>query len=116
MEYPQRIQYEGIKTTRYTRLPDNGEIVSMSNVEVDRGLACDRWTYGDDFAKPNGEMPKRYGSNIIVDDTIYAIPRDIYRAPTTNTIKRYRENEFNPPINTPEQAKVYQGPQTLFNR
>ena len=101
-------------TTRYSRLPNNKNI-SMSNADIDRGLAGDRWNYGIGFAKPLGNAPAQY-TNIAIDYTQYLMPNAVYKLPTANTVKIYRENEFNPPIATPEEAKLYQGPQTLNNR
>jgi hypothetical protein len=44
------------------------------------------------------------------------MPLDVYSMPVGTTVVNYLESEFDPPLVTPEQAKLMQGNQTLGNR
>ena len=102
-------------TTTYSRLPDTTGI-SMSNADIDRGTSNYRWNYGTGFARPLGNISKPYTQGLLSDYTQYIMPNAVYDLPTTNQVKMFRESEFNPPIATPEEAKLIQGKQTLNNR
>jgi hypothetical protein len=44
------------------------------------------------------------------------MPNDIYKLPTQATVKKYLENEFNPSIITPENAKLSIDPRSDISR
>ena len=101
--------------TRYSQLPNNKDI-SRSNVDIDRGLAGDRWNYGIGFAKPLGNAPQKYSNALISDNTQYIMPNYVYKLPTENIVKRYNETDFNPEITTPEDAKLTIDPKNTIPR
>lgn len=115
VEYTNRSNEHYRTTMRYSQLPNNQDI-SLSNIDIDRGSAHDRWNYGIGFAKPIGRAPKKYTNYIIVDNSQYIMPNDIYNLPTQNTVKKYLENEFNPSVITPETAKLTIDPKSVNSR
>lgn len=114
-EYTNRSNEHHRATTRYSQLPNN-DAISFSNIDIDRGSSHDRWNYGIGFAKPNGLAPKKYSNYIITDTSQYIMPNDIYKLPTQATVKKYLENEFNPSIITPENAKLSIDPRSDTSR
>ena len=74
------------------------------------------WTYGTGHAYPIGFPPLDKRTGCILNNKRYVIPNDVYLMPVGTTTVNYLESEFDPPLVTPEQAKLIQGPQTLGNR
>lgn len=110
IEYNNRPDYRN--TVRYSTLPNNQNI-SMSNVDLDRGMAGDRWNYGIGFSKPLGYVTAPYSNRLAVDNTQYIMSNCVYNRPRDLILKMYKED---PQLATPEQAKLNQGEQTINNR
>jgi len=115
IEYSNRPNEHHRSTTRYSQLPNN-EDISRSNIDISRGSARDRWNYGIGFAKPLGNLPKKYTNYLSVSYSQYIMPNDVYMLPTENIVNTYLENDFNPSSITPEDSKLSIDPKSVDSR
>jgi len=80
------------------------------------GTSFAPWSYGTDLAYPIGMKPIDARTGFQSSFKKYVVPYDVYDKPTGKVVVNYLESEFQPPLTTPEGAKVVQGPQTTFTR
>lgn len=80
------------------------------------GTSFAPWSYGTDVAYPIGMRPIDARTGFVLSSKKYAVPYDVYDKPTQKVVVNYLESEFQPPLSTPEGAKVVQAPQANNTR
>ena len=103
------------KETRYCTLPCGHETISTPRgVKESFGSP---WIYGVGLG-----YPIYYGTNSAssvrarLDNTKFNIPSDVYAMASEPVIVNNLESDFQPPIRTPEEAKLVQGELTKYSR
>ena len=103
------------RENRYCNLPAPPNMIPISDSNCPNAYAP-LWSYGAGNAYPSGFAPLDKRTGCILNNKRYVMPLDVYALPVGTSVANYLESQFNPPIATPEQAKLVQGPQTLGNR
>jgi hypothetical protein len=103
------------RENRYCNLPAPSNMIPISDSNCPNAYDS-LWTYGTGHAYPIGFPPLNKRTGCILNNKRYVIPKSVYLMPVGTTTANYLESEFDPPLVTPEQAKLIQGSQTLGNR
>jgi hypothetical protein len=80
------------------------------------GTSFAPWAYGVGLAYPIGIKPIDKRTGFKTSSKKYDVPFDVYTKPTEKVVLNYLESEFQPPLSTPEGAKLVQAPQANFTR
>lgn len=104
------------KESRYCTLPVGHEVISTPR-GIREGFGPSAWAYGI-----NRAHPIYYNVNNVscvrtrLDNTKFQIPHDVYAMDNQPVIINNLESDFQPPIYTPEEAKLVQGDLTKYSR
>lgn len=103
------------RDNRYCKLPAPPNMTPISPSNFPKAYDA-LWNYGTGRAYPIGFPPLNERTGCILSDKRYKMSNEVYLKPVGTTVVNYLESEFDPPLITPEQAKLMQGSQTIGNR
>jgi hypothetical protein len=98
----------------YSKLPCGLNTISTPK-GIREGFQDYKWLYGSGVAQPYDIISAK-SSRGVLDDKKYNIPEDVYLRQTKPIFVNNLESSFQPPIYTPEEAKLVQGEQTRYSR
>ena len=104
------------KENRYCALPYGHERISTPS-GIREGFGTATWVYGVGMAQPIYHNVNSLPCvRTKLDNTKYPIPHHVYAMDTRSVIVNNLESDFQPPIQTPEEAKLVQGELTKYSR